>query len=197
MKEKTFLNYYLPSALFNIFELVVIFMVGIIFAVDVKYILAIFVAFILNKCIFGMTMHYKDWYVCLIWSTLLFASFYILSKVSIELAVFSTFTYVFLSERTNIRNLDKLFLWDNSPNKKSKYDDIEEYIKYNSLSDDLISFEDKLKDRDALLYMVYKYRFKDKLTFKEISEKLDGMDNPRIVEKLDSIALAIRMYCKI
>ena len=90
-----------------------------------------------------------------------------------------------------------MFLWDNSPTKKSKYDDIEEYIKYNSLSDDLISFEDKLKDRDALLYMVYKYRFKDKLTFKEISEKLDGMDNPRIVEKLDSIALAIRMYCKI
>lgn len=196
MKQKTFLNYYLPSALFNIFELVVIFMVGILFAVDVKYILAIFVAFIMNKCIFGMTMHYKDWYICLGWSTLLFISFYILSRISIELAVCSTLTYVFFSERTNIKYLDKLFFWDNTPTRKSKYDDIEEYIKFNPLSDDLLSFEDKLKNRDALLYLIYKYRFRDNLTFKEISEKLDGMDSPRIVEKLDSIALAIRVYCK-
>lgn len=51
--KKSFLKYYLPNILFNIFELAVIFVVGIVFDVEVKHILAIFITFVLNKVIFG------------------------------------------------------------------------------------------------------------------------------------------------
>ena len=48
-----------------------------------------------------------------------------------------------------------------------------------------------------LLFLIYKYRFIEKLSFSQISEKLNGMENVRIVEKLDQIALAIRISCGI
>ena len=39
--------------------------------------------------------------------------------------------------------------------------------------------------------------FRENLTFAEISERLDNMENIRIVEKLDQIALAMRISCGI
>ena len=60
-----------------------------------------------------------------------------------------------------------------------------------------MEFEENLKRRDDLLFIVYKYRFKERLTFKEISERLDGMPNVRIAEMLNQIALAIRINCGI
>ena len=86
-------------------------------------------------------------------------------------------------------------MWNNN-GEPSKYQDIINFIKYNQLDDRLIEFENKLKNMDSVEYLVYKYRFKENRTFAEIREILD-MENPRIVEKLDKIALAIRIYCRI
>ena len=69
-------------------------------------------------------------------------------------------------------------------------------IKYNEFSDELISFENKLKNADNLTYMLYKYKFKENRTFEEISQLLD-IETNRITEKLDKIDFAIRIYCKI
>lgn len=80
--------------------------------------------------------------------------------------------------------------------KNSKYQDIDDYIKYNSMSDDLMNFEKKLKENDNLLYLLYKYRFKENYTFAQIAEKTE-LDNPRIAEKIDKIAFSLRIYCGI
>jgi hypothetical protein len=56
--------------------------------------------------------------------------------------------------------------------------------------DDLL---EKIKKQDNLNYLIYKYRFKDNLTFAQISERLD-LDNPRIAEKLEQIAFSFRIY---
>ena len=79
---------------------------------------------------------------------------------------------------------------------KKKYADVEEYIEYHFLDEKLLDLEEKIKRQDNLDYLIYKYRFKDKLTFSEISEKLN-IDNPRIAERLNKIAFAIRLYCGI
>ena len=70
-----------------------------------------------------------------------------------------------------------------------------DYIKYHPMDKDLMDFEETLKRQDSLLYLVYKYRFKDQLTFKEIEEKIDVSDK-RITEMLDKIAFAMRMTLK-
>lgn len=60
----------------------------------------------------------------------------------------------------------------------------------------MLKFEEALKNQDNLSYMIYKYRFKDKMTFEEISNRLD-IDNPRISEIQDSIAFAFRITMQI
>lgn len=195
MEKKTFFNYYLPNILFNLFEIAVIIIIGFVFRLKFGYIACIFISFILNKVFWGKSMHYKDWYICLFWSALLFISFYLLSYISIELACLSTCCFIFCSENANIKELDNLFMWKKEI--LSKYADIEEYIKYNEFNEKLIKFENNLKQHDNKLYLIYKYRFKDKLTFNEISERLDYYPTQRITEKLDAIALSIRMMKEI
>lgn len=66
----------------------------------------------------------------------------------------------------------------------SKYNKLIEYIKYNGLNQDLIDAENRLKQIDGQMYLVYKRKFREDKTFKEISEEFD-IENPRIVEILD------------
>ena len=118
---------------------------------------------------------------------------FVLLKVDLVISiVFAIFAAFIMTGKSNIQDM---YLWNNS-GEPSKYADIIEFIKYNQFDDKLIEFEKKLKDMDSVEYLVYKYRFKDNKTFAEISELLD-IENPRIVEKLDKVAFAIRIYCRI
>ena len=80
--------------------------------------------------------------------------------------------------------------------KNSNYLDIDNYIKNNPTCKELLEFERKLKEKDELLYLLYKYRFRDNLTYVHIAEKTD-LDNPRIAEKIEKIAFSLRIYCGI
>ena len=66
----------------------------------------------------------------------------------------------------------------------SKYIRLIEFIKFNGLNDKLIETEERLKLLDSQLYLIYKRKFRENKTFKEISNEFD-IDNPRIVESLD------------
>ena len=112
-------------------------------------------------------------------------SLFLILKIDLTLSIlFAIYSAFIMTGKSNIQDM---YLWNNN-NEPSKYQDVIEYIKYNE-------FDDKLKERNPE-YLIYKYRFKDGKTFAEISELLD-MDTPRIVEYLDKIAFAIRIYCKI
>lgn len=67
---------------------------------------------------------------------------------------------------------------------ESKYKKLIDYIKFNGLNQDLIDAEERLRFVDAELYLIYKRKFREDKTFKEINEEFD-LDNPRIVESLD------------
>lgn len=67
---------------------------------------------------------------------------------------------------------------------ESKYEKLIEYIKFNGISKDLIDAEQRLKEIDTQTYLLYKRKFREDKTFKEIVEEFD-IDNPRIVEILD------------
>lgn len=182
----------IKSLIFNISETILIFLTGKLLNLPVNYIIMIMLAFMLSRAFFGKALHYKTWYRCLIVSLLILMSLFVLFHVSLIVSImFAIFTAYIMTGKSNIQDM---YLW--KPANESKYRDIEEYIKYNEFSNNLLDFEEALKRRDNLLYLIYKYRFKDKMTFSEMSEKLD-MENPRIVEKLNQIALAIRINCGI
>ena len=181
--EKTFLNYYLPNILFNVFEIFVIFMIGIVLNISVEYILIIFIAFVLNKVVFGKSMHYRDWYLCLIWSVLLFISFYLLSKISIEIAVFYTTTYVFFSNKTNIKDLNKMFFWGGNNLNNNVFN----WVKFNQDNEKLIRYENKLKETDKQKYFIFVYRFREFKSYSQIAN-LMGIEAQRISEEVKTMS---------
>ena len=183
----------IPTLIFNIAETLIIFLCGIALNLEIKYVLLIMLTFMISRGLFGKALHFKTWYRCLIWSSFILLSLFVLLKVDLIISIlFAVFSAFIMTGKSNIKDM---YLWNNH-NEPSKYQDIIDFIKYNPLDDKLISFEKKLKDIDSVEYLIYKYRFKDGKTFKEISELLD-MDGPRIVEKLDKVAFAIRLYCGI
>lgn len=184
--------YYLPSIIFNVAELAIIALIGMLLGLSLKDMLIIFIPFAFIRISLGNAMHYKAWYKCMIWSCLVFLSLFVLAKAGLILSIImAIFCGYILTSKGNINDT---FEWKG---KESKNQDIVDFIKYNEYDDKLIEFEKKLKEKESLSFLIYKYRFKEGMTFSEISEKLDGLDNPRIAETLDKIAFSIRIYCGI
>ena len=180
------------TLIFNIIETILIFLIGKLLNLPISYITIVVLTFLISRGCFGNTLHFKTWYRCLVWSATIMLSLFLILKVDLTVSIlFAIFAAFIMTGKSNIEDM---YLWK-TPN-ESKYKDIEEYLKYNLTNSRLMDFEDNLKRRDELLFLIYKYKFKDNFTFKEISEKLN-MENPRIVEKLDQIALAIRINCGI
>lgn len=186
-------KYFLSSLIFNIAETILIFLIGRLLDLPIKEIIIIMLSFMISRGCFGNALHFKDWYRCLVWSALILLSLFVILKVDLTISILFTIFSAFIM--TGKSNINDMYLWKG--NNESKYSDIEEYVKYNICNTKLLEFEENLKRRDDLLFIVYKYRFKERLTFKEISERLDGMPNVRIAEMLNQIALAIRINCGI
>lgn len=177
--KKEFVKYYLPNILFNLLEIITIILIGVCFNVQLKHILAIFIAFVINKLIFGKSMHYKDWKLCLLWSILLFISYYLLSKVDIKIALMGTITFIFFTEKANIKNLDKLFFWGGNVLNKEVFD----WVRFNPDNELLKKYEKDLYEKDKMKYYIFKYRFREFKTYNEIAE-LIGKDKQRISDEI-------------
>ena len=181
------------SLIFNIAETSLIFLTGLLLELPINHIILIMLTFMVSRGFFGQALHFKTWYRCLVWSLLILLSLFVLLKVDLIIStLFAIFSAFIMTGKADIKDM---YLWNNH-NEPSKYQDVMEFVKYNEFNDGLIDFEKKLSDKNALEYLVYKYRFKENKTFSEISELLD-LENPRIVEILDKIAFALRLYCKI
>lgn len=66
----------------------------------------------------------------------------------------------------------------------SKYQRLIDYIKFNGIDPKLLEAEERLKQFEMQTYLLYKRKFRENKTFREINEEFD-IDNPRIVETLD------------
>jgi len=124
--------------------------------------------------------------------------FYILLFIAIKFIYFllgETFTIIFSTLLTTL----SCYVTSTVPNRMeekgkiffgfkkhddSKYIRLMDFIKFNGIDKELIDAEERLKQVDAQLYLIYKRKFREDKTFKEISEEFD-LDNPRIVESLD------------
>lgn len=181
------------NLIFNIAETFVIFLTGKLLALPTNEIIIIMLTFMISRGCFGNALHFKTWYRCLVWSLLILLSLFVLLKVDLIVStLFAIFSALIMTGKGDMKDI---YLWHNN-NEPSKYQDIINFIKYNEFDDKLLEFEKKLSDKNSLEYLIYKYRFKENKSFAEISSLLD-LDNPRIVEKLDKIAFAIRLYCRI
>lgn len=177
--------------LFNIIEMVVVYLIGKLLNLPNEVIFTIMLLFIIVRMTLGRPLHYKSPYKCFIMTLLIFLSMFVVFHVNLYVSILFTIFDAFLL--TGKGNIDDMFMWCG---KTSKYQDIIEFVKYNAFNEKLIKFENALKEQDNLSYLIYKYRFKDNLTFEQISERLD-LDNPRISEIQDNVAFAFRITMQI
>lgn len=185
MKRKVFV------ILFNLLEMLVVYLMGRLLNIPNNFIFIIMLLFFITRMTIGRPLHYKSPYRCFIMTLLVFLSMFVIFHVDLFVSILFTIFDAFLL--TGNGNIDDLFMWSG---KSSKYQDIFDFIKYNPFNKKLLDFENALKEQDNLSYLIYKYRFKDRLTFEEISKKLD-IDNPRISEIQDNIAFAFRVTMQI
>ena len=187
---KKFLNF-LWVLSFNLAEIFTLILLGQLFNIETPHMVYVMITFFIGRNICGKPMHYKKWQKCFLWTTLIFLSFFVLIKIDLALSIVLTIFSAFIL--TGKANLTDMFMWKG---KSTKYQDILDYIKYHPMANELVQFEENIKKQDDIAYLVYKYRFKEELSFSEISERLQ-MDTQRISEQLEKVAFAMRLYCKI
>lgn len=170
----------------------IIWMLSLILHIPTNYFLLVFASFaIVRMSIPGSAMHYNAWYRCFVWSTATLLSLLLVSNIDIYAAVLlSIFVGIVTTGKCNI---SEVFMWKG---KDTKYQDIVDFVHYNLLDDTLLEFENRLKAYNNLQYMIYKYRFRDGLSYHKIEEKLE-MESFQISREIDQIALSIRLFCNI
>ena len=183
------------NVLFNIAETSIIILMDIMIQIPINSIILTILTFIICRACFGNPLHFKDWYRCLIWSTLIMLGLFVILKVELILSIlFAIFNALIMTGRTNISDM---YLWKGK-NDPSKYQDVINFITYNEYNDKLLEFEKKLKERDNLEFLIYKYKFKDGKSFGKILELLNNcIEPPELVRQLDKITFALRLYCGI
>lgn len=134
----------------------------------------------LNKCFVLTTLFYTLLFIC-IKGLLALTNIPVTIIVSVLITVMSC--YVTSTLPNKMDKLGKLFFGYKKHN-ESKYIKLIDFIKFNGIDESLIEAEERLKKIDTQMYLIYKRKFRDNKTFKEISEEFD-IENPRIVENLD------------
>ena len=143
---------------------------------------------------FDEPIHANGLNICFVLTILFYTLMFLLTKLSLFL-MGETFTLVSvtiinilgcyststLPDKQELKG--KLFFGYKKPN-ESKYIKLIDFIKFNGLDSTLIEAEERLKQFDTQIYLIYKRKFRENKTFKEIVEEFE-IDNPRIVENLD------------
>lgn len=140
---------------------------------------------------FKEPIHANGLNICFVLTILFYILVYLIIKVSIilngELSTFimSSSITVLCCFLTSTKSSGKLFFGYKKHN-ESKYETLITYIKYNGLEPSVLEAEERLKTINTQEYLIYKRKFREDKTFKEINEEF-GIDNARIVEILDKV----------
>lgn len=177
--------------MFNIAETLIVFLCGVGLQIQITQIIYIVLVFVISRFVFGEPKHYKSWQKCLIWSTLIFLSLFILANANIAVSILlAVFGALILSGKGDIKDV---FQWQ--PKGQSKYQKEIDFVKYNPINEDLIAFENRLKsDNDNFTYMCYLYIFKEGMSWEKTANEL-MTETYKLTSIIDKIAFGIRLSC--
>lgn len=162
----------LPTLIFNIVETLIIFMCGIALNLEIKYVLVIMLTFMISRGFFGKALHFKTWYRCLIWSTFIMLSLFVLLKVDLILSIlFAIFSAFIMTGKSNIKDM---YMWTG---KISKYDALKDFIAISPNHPILLEHEEYWRRNYPIRYEIFKMYFRENKTYQEIAETKGFEDN--------------------
>lgn len=167
----------LPTLIFNIVETLIIFMCGIALNLEIKYVLVIMLTFMISRGFFGKTLHFKTWYRCLIWSTFIMLSLFVLLKVDLILSIlFAIFSAFIMTGKSNIKDM---YMWTG---KVSKYDALKDFVAVSPNHPILLEHEAYWRKNYPIRYEIFKMYFRENKTYQEIAN-IKGFDDNTITKK--------------
>lgn len=167
----------LPTLIFNIVETLIIFMCGIALNLEIKYVLVIMLTFMISRGFFGKALHFKTWYRCLIWSTFIMLSLFVLLKVDLILSIlFAIFSAFIMTGKSNIKDM---YMWTG---KVSKYGALKDFVAISPNHPILLEHEDYWRKNYPMRYEIFKMYFRENKTYQEIAI-IKGFDDNTITKK--------------
>ena len=167
----------LPTLIFNIVETLIIFMCGLALNLEIKYILVIMLTFMISRGFFGKALHFKTWYRCLIWSTFIMLSLFVLLKVDLVISIlFAIFSAFIMTGKSNIYDM---YLWTG---KVSKYDALKNFIAISPNHPILLEHEEYWRKNYPMRYEIFQLYFRENQTYEYIA-KLKGFDDNTITKR--------------
>lgn len=172
----------IPTLIFNVAETLIIFLSGIALCLPVKHILLVMLTFLISRGLFGKTLHFKTWYRCLIWSTLIMLSLFVLLKVDLILSIlFAIFASFIMTGKSNIKDM---YLWTG---KVSKYDALKEFVSISPNHSILLEHEEYWRKNYPMRYEIFRLYFRENKTYQEIVNLKDFDDNTIIKRECATI----------
>lgn len=166
-----------PTLIFNIAETLIIFLCGVALNLEIKYIIAIMLTFMISRGFFGEALHFKDWYRCLIWSTLILMSLFVLLKVDFVLStLFAIFSAFIMTGKSNIHDM---YLWTG---KASKYDALKNFIAVSPNHPIILEHEEYWRKNYPMRYEIFVLYFRENKTYEYIA-KLKSFDDNTITKR--------------
>lgn len=181
---------YIPSILFNLLEIAILFLTGYyIVGLPALHIIIPLVVFTVCRTATHSAKHYKSPILCAIWSGTVFTTIFYVTKIDFSMGML--LTIIAALTQTGLLDVRELFMWRRD---YSKYQSMQDYIDSHKNDAKLKEFELRLQKADPFIYRVYDLKFNKKLSFDKISDTLDGMDNRRIVDYLNCVLLAFNIF---
>ena len=167
----------LPTLIFNIVETLIIFMCGLALNLEMKYILVIMLTFMISRGFFGKALHFKTWYRCLIWSSFIMLSLFVLLKVDLIISIlFAIFSAFIMTGKSNIYDM---YLWTG---KVSKYDALKNFIAISPNHPILLEHEEYWRKNYPMRYEIFQLYFRENQTYEYIA-RLKGFDDNTITKR--------------
>lgn len=158
---------FLFRLMFNIIETIIIFMIGLIFKVNISLIIVLMLIYFFTRLLFGGPKHYATWQRCFLWSTLVFTSLYALSSLDLLAIVLFTIFTGFIS--TGKADINDMYMWRGNILNNTVFD----WVKFNQDNEKLKKYENQLKETDKQKYFIFIYRFREFKSYNEIAKLMD------------------------
>lgn len=194
------------NEIISILEIIILIIINIILKNNWIEGLILILEFMIIRTILG-AKHYENRYECFFMTMAVMTSIFLILKINFILALISTlFAAINLSDSKISKKSARKLLEDGfmyKPKGGTKYKLIDDYIETYPNSEELVEFENRLKlCGDDGTYDIYKMRFRERNKYNEspslenIEEKT-GVNQRRIVEKLDNILLSFKVFCNL
>ena len=175
----------ITTIIFNIAETILIFLVGILLKLEVNNIIMVMLCFMISRGFFGKSLHFKTWYRCLIWSSLILLSLFLVLRIDLKISILFTIFSAFIMTGTS--NIKDMYLWTG---KVSKYNALKDFVSLSPNNPIILEHEEYWRKNYPIRYEIFKMYFRENKTYQEIVE-LKGLEDNSIIKKECSTVYSI------